>query len=150
LRREKPRETMRRELAAFGGALPAALRKYRHREYVRLGARELGGFGAFEEVARELAHLADVCFQAAIGDAERFVVFAMGKHGGEELNFSSDVDVLYVYDGDVGDHERFAKLADRTTRLLAEGTEHGFCFRVDLRLRPEGQRGPLVNSLTAL
>src|SRR5262249_2659156 len=149
LRREKPREIMRAELAAMGEPLPAALRKYRHREYVRLGARELA-YGPFEEVARELAHLADVCFQAAIGDAERFAVFAMGKHGGEELNSSPALDALYVYEGDVGDHERFAKLADRTARLLAEGTEHGFCFRVDLRLRPEGQRGPLVNSLTAL
>ena len=144
LRREKPRDVMRAQLGS------GPVREYRHREYVRLGARELGGWGGFEEVARELAHLADVCFEAAVGDAERFVVFAMGKHGGEELNFSSDVDVLYVYDGEVDEHEQFARLSDRVTRAVAEATDHGFCFRVDLRLRPEGQRGPIVNSVTAL
>src|SRR2546430_787219 len=115
LRREKPEQVMRAEI----GAGAAALRQYRHREYVRLGARELGGYGGFEEVARELSHLADVCFEAAVGAAERFVVFAMGKHGGEELNFSSDVDVLYVYDGEIEEHEQFARLADRVTRAIA-------------------------------
>jgi glutamate-ammonia-ligase adenylyltransferase len=162
LRREKPLLALRAEIAAEldrGRPLPEALRRVRNREYVRLGARELGGLGRFEEVGRELAHLADACFEAALGQpAAPFVVFAMGKHGGEELNFSSDVDVIYVYGADEGDsgvggvtpHEYFARLADRLTRTIAERTEHGACFRVDLRLRPEGQRGPLVNSLAAL
>ncbi|HJZ84617.1 MAG TPA: bifunctional [glutamate--ammonia ligase]-adenylyl-L-tyrosine phosphorylase/[glutamate--ammonia-ligase] adenylyltransferase [Polyangia bacterium] len=165
LHREKPIEILRAQLAAeiTATAAPAqapgrALRRLRDREYVRLGARELGGYGTFEEVGRELAHLADACFEVAIGQpAAPFCVFALGKQGGEELNFSSDVDVLYVYGSDAGEapgrltmHEYFAKLADRATRLIAEPTEHGACFRVDLRLRPEGARGPLVNSLAAL
>src|SRR5262245_15083056 len=160
LRREKPIGRLRAEWAATRGAAAnpaAALRQFRHREYVRLGARELGGFGSFEEVGAELAHLADLCFEAALGaDAGSFVVFAMGKHGGEELNFSSDVDVIYMYASDddneraLSPHEHFTKIADRATRLVAEPTDDGFCFRVDLRLRPEGTRGPLVNSLGAL
>src|SRR5579884_4082237 len=94
LRREKPVSVMRAEWRPG----------YRDQEYIRLGAREAAGWGTFEEVGRELAHLADVCFEAALGQpAAPFVVFAMGKHGGEELNFSSDVDVVYVYGDDAGD-----------------------------------------------
>jgi glutamate-ammonia-ligase adenylyltransferase len=156
LRREKPLDVMRAELAAAAPpaeSLGAALRDFRHGEYVRLGARELGGFGTFEEVGRELAHLADTCFGAALAATQPptpFCVLAMGKHGGRDLNFSSDVDVLYVYAGDADVHEACAKAADRVTRLVAEPTDRGACFRVDLRLRPEGTRGPLVNSLTML
>ena len=174
LRREKDAATMSAELAASldGAELLGGLRAYRNREYLRLGARELG-WGAAAEVARELAHLADVCLQAALGSvyAElvarhgeprtsdgrrcRFVVFGMGKLGGEELNFSSDIDLVYFYESDQGAagaltlHEFFVKLCERLTRALAEVTDDGFVFRVDLRLRPEGTRGALCNSLGA-
>jgi len=116
LGREKDSATMRAELARAldGVPLHVGLRAYRNREYVRLGARELG-WGAADEVARELAHLADVCLDAAVarvsaeliarwgeprtadGRRCRFVVFGMGKLGGEELNFSSDIDLVYLY-----------------------------------------------------
>jgi glutamate-ammonia-ligase adenylyltransferase len=172
LGREKEAATMRAELAAETGELAARLRRYRNREYLRLGARELG-WGPGVAVARELGHLADVCLDTALAEilAElgarhgeprtsdgrrcRFVVFGMGKLGGEELNFSSDIDLLYLYETDQGSagslslHEFFTRVCERLTRAIGDVTDDGFCFRVDLRLRPEGTRGPLTNSLGA-
>src|SRR6185369_6900455 len=156
----------------LGRDLESGLRHYRNREYLRLGAREIG-WGRPEEVARELAHLADVCLDRAVarlhaelvarhgppltaeGQRCRFVVFGMGKQGGEELNFSSDIDLLYLYETDQGAageltlHQFFARLCERLGRTIADVTDEGFVFRVDLRLRPEGTRGPLCNSLGA-
>jgi len=147
------------------------LRLVRRREVLRMGARELG-FGRTEEVARELAAFADACLEAAVrfADAQlrrrhgepvgedvpaRFVVIAMGKLGGEELNFSSDVDVCYFYSTDAGQagavtlHAYYAELSRMVTAALEEPTADGMVFRVDLRLRPEGRNGPLCNSLAA-
>ena len=179
LRREKDCATMRAELGrTLEGTTRAddvgrVLRAYRNREYLRLGARELG-WGTFVEVGRELAALAaaglDVAVAAARAELERrygpaveesgararFVVIGMGKLGGEELNFSSDIDLQYVYSTDAGRagdltlHEFFVKLAERTSRLIGDLTDDGFVFRVDLRLRPEGTSGPLANSLAGL
>lgn len=174
LRREKDAATMAAELAEVLASeeLARGLRRYRNREYLRLGARELG-WGVATEVARELAHLAEVCLQAAHdrllaelverygppltdeGRRCRFVVFGMGKLGGEELNFSSDIDLLYLYETDQGAagelslHQFFVRLCERLTKVVGESTDEGFVFRVDLRLRPEGSRGPLCNSLGA-
>lgn len=175
LHREKPLALMHDELArrlAAGEGLEVALRRYCRREMLRLGARELSG--DTEGTARELAHLASACLDVALGAlrdelerqlgpalredgrACRFVVFGMGKLGGEELNFSSDIDLIFVYETDAGSaggrtlHEWFSRLAERLVRALADHTTEGGCFRVDLRLRPEGTRGPLVNSLEAM
>jgi glutamate-ammonia-ligase adenylyltransferase len=182
LRREKPAPVMAGELADAllhcavddTDALRRILRRYRADEMVRLGVRELA-LGNPTEVGRELAHLADVCFDAAIAfhdlqlrarygppryvddagaqrDAE-LVVIGMGKLGGEELNFSSDVDVIYIYTSDAGSagdlslHEYFSKLCKLVTASLGEVTDEDVVFRVDLRLRPEGSRGPIANSL---
>jgi glutamate-ammonia-ligase adenylyltransferase len=90
-----------------------------------------------------------------------FVVIGMGKLGGRELNAGSDIDLLLFYETDDGVvdkddratevtvHEYFTRVAQRLTSTLDEPTEHGIVFRVDLRLRPEGSRGPLVNALAA-
>lgn len=101
-----------------------------------------------------------------------FVVMAMGKLGGEELNFSSDVDLIYFYATDVGRlvcrdvsgegtgqairtahgwslHQYYVELSRRITEALDDVTAEGFLFRVDLRLRPEGRGGPLCNSMAA-
>ena len=129
--------------------------------------------------AREISDLADVCIQVALTEAltwadarmgtpetsqgERcpFVVIGMGKLGGRELNPGSDVDLMLFYETDEGAvvnagrateltlHEYFAKVAQRMTATLDDVTEDGIVFRVDLRLRPEGSRGPLVNALPA-
>jgi glutamate-ammonia-ligase adenylyltransferase len=174
LRREKDAATMRAELEAQLAEQPlvAGLRRYRNAEYLRLGARELG-LGAPDEVGRELSALASVCLDAALGRLRaelvtrygppltddgrpcRFVVIGMGKLGGAELNFSSDIDLLYLYETDQGAagqltlHQFFARLSERLTRAISDVTDDGFCFRVDLRLRPEGSRGPVTNSLAA-
>lgn len=182
LHREKPAEVMRDQLGASLSDCPGddptelltRLRRYRNDEMVRLGARELD-LGNPADVGRELAHLADVSLDAAIdfhraaldarygpaiytdadGNERRceLVVIGMGKLGGQELNFSSDIDIIYIYssdDGAAGDlslHEYFAKLCQRVNAALADITERDFVFRVDMRLRPEGSRGPLANSL---
>jgi glutamate-ammonia-ligase adenylyltransferase len=180
LRREKPREVLVTEVearaapSASHAELQAALRSVRGDELVRLGFREIE-LGLDTEVGRELARLADACFDAAIGFSDRelrarygapryldddgvlrdarLVVIGMGKLGGEELNFSSDVDVIYLYSSDQGEvgglslHEYFAKLCTQITAALSEATEDDMVFRVDLRLRPEGAKGAIANSL---
>lgn len=180
LRREKPRAVLARELASAtarvttADELHAALRGVRADELVRLGARELE-LGLDFEVGRELARLADLCFDAAIAFHDRalrarygppryvddagverdatLAVIGMGKLGGEELNFASDVDVIYVYASDHGAagerslHEYFAKLCTLVTAALSQVTEDDTVFRVDLRLRPEGAKGAIANSL---
>jgi glutamate-ammonia-ligase adenylyltransferase len=183
LRREKPRDQLIAEVTAAtsavttGAELRAALRRVRADELVRLGVRELE-LGLDTEVGRELSRLADVCFEAAIAfhDSElrarfgepryidddgvervaRLAVIGMGKLGGEELNFSSDVDVIYVYSSDQGEagsislHEYFAKLCTLVTGAMSEVTEDDLVFRVDLRLRPEGAKGAIANSLAQM
>jgi glutamate-ammonia-ligase adenylyltransferase len=177
LRREKPYDRIAAELAGATAAdLKAVLRRVRGDELVRLGVRELE-LGLHTEVGRELAHLADASFDAAIrvcdgelrskhgaprytddDGVERDAVLAvigMGKLGGEELNFSSDVDVIYVYSSDNGAagslslHEYFAKLCKEITAALSEVTDDDLVFRVDLRLRPEGAKGAIANSLAS-
>lgn len=164
-----------RALAAAGIAGPLArddlqhrLRVYRRRAMVRIGGRDLLGRSTVDETVRELSALAAAVIDAALtvtrarlaaewgGDvAQRFVVLGMGKLGGGELNYSSDVDLVYVYDQD-GEHpggrtvrEFFVRIAEEVTRAIAEVTADGFCFRVDLRLRPGGAEGPLAASLAA-
>jgi glutamate-ammonia-ligase adenylyltransferase len=182
LRREKPREVLAAEVAArvagvtTQAELQAGLRRVRADELVRLGVRELE-LGLDTEVGRELARLADTCFDQAIAFCDRglqarygvprytddsgavrqarLAVIGMGKLGGEELNFTSDVDVIYVYSSDQGEasglslHEYFAKLCTQVTAALSEVTEDEVVFRVDLRLRPEGARGAIANSLAS-
>jgi glutamate-ammonia-ligase adenylyltransferase len=177
LARAKPRELVMSEVAAAtSGAVDLAdlerrLRRLRRREMLRLGARELASADTIE-VAGELSALADACLQCAtafcaaqsanawgepIGRDRpaRFAVLAMGKLGGQELNFSSDIDLIYVYSTDEGSagrfslHEYFARLAQMLTRAIDEITADGFVFRVDLRLRPEGRTGAICNSLAA-
>jgi glutamate-ammonia-ligase adenylyltransferase len=179
LTREKPRDVIVAEVARQIAARPLhqALRTVRADELVRLGVRELE-MGLDTEVGRELARLADACFDAAITvcDAElrarygppryldddgrerdaRLVVIGMGKLGGEELNFASDVDVIYVYSSDHGEagplslHEYFAKLCMHVTAAFSEITDEDMVFRVDLRLRPEGGKGAIASSRDAL
>jgi [glutamine synthetase] adenylyltransferase / [glutamine synthetase]-adenylyl-L-tyrosine phosphorylase len=183
LRREKPLDRVDAEVrAATADAksptdLRAALRRVRADELVRLGVRELE-LGLDIEVGRELSRLADACFDAAIRfhAAEltarygppryiaddgtprpaRLAVIGMGKLGGEELNFSSDVDVIFAYSSDQGQagsislHEYFAKLCTQVTSALSEVTEDDLVFRVDLRLRPEGSQGAIANSLAQM
>ena len=130
--------------------------------------------------ARELSDLAEVCIEVALseamiwaegrfgipvtasGEAIGLSVIGMGKLGGKELNAGSDVDLFVVYETDEGAiqkdgvaqeesvHEYMTRVTQRMVRTLEEVTDDGIVWRVDMRLRPEGSRGPLVNSLAAL
>ncbi len=152
------------------------LRRVRAREVVRIALRDLRR-ARVREVTAELSALATACLDAAVRFHDRrlrarhgppagledrepgagFCVLAMGKLGGGELNFSSDIDLIYVYDRDgqtAGErpltHFAYhAKLAELVTEAIAKPTEDGFVFRVDLNLRPDGQNGPIVNSVRA-
>jgi glutamate-ammonia-ligase adenylyltransferase len=161
------------------------LRIFRKQEMLRIGLRDLLGKADLQEVVAELSNLAEACLQKAYEWADAalqkrygrpfitrpdkttipsgFAIIAMGKLGGRELNFSSDVDLMYVYRSDgetegvkypdgmvknrITNHQYFIKLAEKLSAAIGEKTEDGFVFRVDLRLRPEGQRGPLAQSL---
>lgn len=146
----------------------AALRRYRNAQMLRIALRELRGADV-RSTSAELADLASAAMQAALDHhharlvaqygapepACAHVVMGMGKLGGQELNFSSDIDVIYLYEhdeggaGDLSMHQFHVKLFERATAALAAITEHGMVFRVDLDLRPEGRRGPLANSIAS-
>ncbi|HET9552460.1 MAG TPA: bifunctional [glutamate--ammonia ligase]-adenylyl-L-tyrosine phosphorylase/[glutamate--ammonia-ligase] adenylyltransferase, partial [Anaeromyxobacteraceae bacterium] len=152
------------------------LRRVRAREVVRISLRDLRR-ARVKEVTAELSSLACACIDAAIRFHDRrlrarhgapaglearepgagFCALAMGKLGARELNFSSDVDLIYVYgvDGQTAGEKPlthfayYARLAELVTEAIARPTEDGFVFRVDLNLRPDGRSGPIVNSLRA-
>ena len=137
-----------------------AIREAKYRGLLRIAARDLGG-RPFREGLGELSVLADACLAAALACAaaetgvDPPALLALGKLGGRELNFSSDVDVLFVYDAPAtleADFERNRAVA-RLVRSVRAGLEGrgalGFGYRVDLALRPEGETGPLANSVEA-
>ena len=131
-----------------------ALRRWKRRELVRIAARDLLGLAGLAVVAAELAALAEVCLARALEAAEPAVPFAiigMGKLGGRELNYASDVDVLFVHDLDghagTADATEAERVARAVMRVMTEPTPDGIVFRTDADLRPEGRAGPLVRSL---
>lgn len=173
------RETLVREIVAEVEALDdeaavmSAIRDYKRRETLRISYGDLIRGQRLETVTAQISYLADALVEAAQvfarrrlaekrglprspdGQPARFVVLAMGKLGGVELNYSSDIDLIFLYDSEgktdgqrvVTNGEFFDRLARDLVRLLTEPTHLGQAYRVDLRLRPEGERGPLVHSL---
>ncbi|MFY4728803.1 hypothetical protein [Nitrospira sp. BLG_2] len=167
-----------------------ALRRFRRREMLRIGVRDLLRLATVPETTGLLSDLAGLLIHAAyeIVDADlkrqygvpmhqnrqrrwvetKFAVIGMGKLGGHELNYSSDVDLLYIYESDNGEtraptdkhaakpagvgisnEEYFEILSRELTRALTEPTREGYVFRVDLRLRAEGSVGRLARSLAS-
>jgi len=148
--------------------LPVRLRRFRRRHMVRIAWRDLAGWAPLAETLADLTALAEVCLDAAVaeayrglcrrlgtprsaaGEVQRPVVLGMGKLGGGELNFSSDIDLIFAYPeegatrrrGGLSNEEFFGQLVREVTALLAATTEEGFVFRVDTRLRPYGASGP--------
>ena len=164
-----------------------SLRRFRNMEFLRIGLRDLMKEADTIETIEDLSNVADICLQIAyeychseleskygipyfedelIGLKRKceFVILAMGKHGGRELNFSSDIDLLYIYSSDKGmtsgiestdgkienqitNHEYFVQLSRMVTKMVSEITDEGYAFRIDLDLRPEGKSGDITNSL---
>ena len=157
--------------------LSRAVRRLRKQVMVKLILRDLNGLCELNEVMQAMTALAEVCVRQAqvclmramqqqygspIGEADKtpqeLLVIGMGKLGGGELNVSSDIDLIFVYpeDGEtdgaraLSNHEFFTKLGRRLINLINDLTADGYVFRVDMRLRPYGDSGPLVMSFAAL
>jgi [glutamine synthetase] adenylyltransferase / [glutamine synthetase]-adenylyl-L-tyrosine phosphorylase len=154
----------------------AALRRWRRAEFARIAWRDLALWAELDETLASLSRAAERALRvaeqfatqalvqrygeprSAAGEVQRLIIVAMGKLGGGELNFSSDVDLVPVYveagetDGarSISNQEFFTRLVQLLIRLLAEQTEQGFVFRIDLRLRPFGESGPVVSNAAAL
>jgi glutamate-ammonia-ligase adenylyltransferase len=132
--------------------LPAALRRFRRRSMLRVAAMDLSG-ALYEDVVREISAIADACIGAACREAapSGVAVIALGKLGGRELNYASDVDVVFVHDGAGPERQTDAERACAVlVRLLSEPAAEGIALRVDATLRPGGGRGPLSRSLDAM
>ena len=131
----------------------AGLRRFKRRELLRIGARDLIAGADLDSIGRELSHLADACVEATLRSLEPtlpFAVIGLGRLGGCELSYASDIDIVFVYDGSAAsDFDRAEKLATRLARAIGDTTTEGKTFRVDARLRPEGNQGPLARSLAA-
>jgi [glutamine synthetase] adenylyltransferase / [glutamine synthetase]-adenylyl-L-tyrosine phosphorylase len=151
------------------------LRRWRRREMVRIAWRDLAGWAELPETLSDLSAFADAAINLAVryargslvtrygeprsadGTVQPLVVLAMGKLGGGELNFSSDVDLVLLFpehgetDGahGIANEEFFTRLAQAVIRLLEAPTHEGAVLRVDLRLRPFGDSGPLVASFAS-
>ena len=143
------------ELAADVGAvgLMDGLRRFRRRGMVRVASRDLGG-AAVDEVVTEISALADACIaeatRAVWPGGEGFAVIALGKLGGGELNYASDVDLLFVHGGTGPDEQAAADgAAAAFIKVLSEPTGEGIALRVDAALRPGGRGGLLTRSLDA-
>jgi glutamate-ammonia-ligase adenylyltransferase len=149
LAREQTIGDYRRAWHGFGDQDDRALRRWKRRELLRIAVRDLLGSADLPTVGRELASLAQVCLEAACtltraASDGPFAVIGMGKLGGRELNYASDVDVLFVHDGD---GSRADQVARRLLTTMSTPTEDGIVFRTDANLRPEGRSGPLSRTL---
>lgn len=123
------------------------LRLEKRRRLAEIATRDLMGEIELEEVGSRLAHLADACLEAtlsACGDPEGFAVIGMGKLGARELNYYSDIDLMFVAEGDV---TAATKTAERLRSALGETSPEGRAYVIDLNLRPEGRNGALVRSV---
>jgi glutamate-ammonia-ligase adenylyltransferase len=181
LDRSNRREEFQQEFARTysrwpDGDMALSLARFRKREYVRIFLRDVLGVAKLAETTEEISALSDALIEEALlavntqlrqrhgvpqwVDAQgrlqdsRFAVVSLGKLGGNELNYSSDIDLLFLYDGGIepaaqpiSNREYFIQLAQKTTELLSRHTREGQVFRIDLRLRPQGHEGELAVAL---
>ncbi len=155
------------ESLAPGVPSPLDLAQFRRRQMLRIVIRDVLGLGTLPEITSELSGLADAILETAYGriHAElvtrfgptdsKFCVIALGKLGGVELNYSSDIDLMFLYSENgsttgpspATNKEFFKHAANQLTALLSTYTAEGMCYRVDLRLRPDGRLGEVCISL---
>jgi glutamate-ammonia-ligase adenylyltransferase len=173
---EKSRREMLAELRdgiAEHGDIEAklnALRRYKTEEFIRIGLHDLGGALELVQVLTQLSKLAEACLQAAVdltlAELEQkygpvphgqFVVIGGGKLGGRELDYNSDLDLIFVYNAGaeaqsasgLSAHEYYVRAGQKLLTYLGAPTEEGIAYKVDMQLRPSGKAGPLVSSLDA-
>ncbi len=164
-----------------------SLRNFKQREMVRIAARDLSRFASTMETTQELSDVADICIESVYQllwhqftlryghpwhrDSQGnwqptgFCVLGLGKLGGQELNYSSDIDLMLVYQEEgflfpvkprksdpgkgMSNHQFFIRFAKELLTEIARSTDEGMLYRVDVRLRPEGESGPLARSLAS-
>jgi glutamate-ammonia-ligase adenylyltransferase len=164
-----------------------ALRRFRNEQFLRVALNDLHGHAPQGLTTRQLSLIADACLQQAVQIAREellprfglpyckdsngedheaaFAIVGMGKHGGMELNYHSDLDIIFIYEGEgktlpaigtdperfkpQGNQQYFARLAQRIISVLTLMTQEGQLYEIDTRLRPSGNQGPLVTSLPA-
>jgi glutamate-ammonia-ligase adenylyltransferase len=162
------------DAAPDDGAVLRALRRFRQRQVLRIGTNDVIRDRPLEEITRDISRVADTALEVALvtalrnigrrfgtphttgGEPARCVFLGFGKLGGKELNYSSDIDLVFVYDDEgatvgrgithISNDDFFARVVSEVVRLLSTHTDRGQAYRVDLRLRPEGLRGPLARS----
>jgi glutamate-ammonia-ligase adenylyltransferase len=165
------------EAAYEDSAVLRAFRRFRQRQILRIGTNDITRDRPLEEVTRDISRVADTALEVALttalrhvgrrfgepftaaGEPARCVVLAFGKLGGKELNYSSDIDLMFIYDEEgesrgqrlrhIENSEFFGRAVGEIVRLLSAHTDDGQAYRVDLRLRPEGHRGPLARTLAS-
>ena len=185
LERSHSREDYRENFARFRSRsfetdIAVLLARFKRREYVRILLRDVLGISTLAETTAEISALSDILIEEALrhagqqmrnryGPPQRldaqgrllevpFSVLSLGKLGGNELNYSSDIDLMFLHgDGEppeareISNHESFVRLAQQTTEVLSRVTAEGAVFRIDLRLRPQGTEGePAVGVTHAL
>ncbi len=173
----KSANQMRKELNALlqdrTGDLEAemdGLRKFKHAEVLRIGIQDIYGDMDIQSVTQQLSQVAEVCLKAAYRIALKtqtgryalpptltppFIILGMGKLGGRELNYSSDLDLIFLFDDtangglpvSVDPNEFYGKLAQRFITVMTSQTVEGSLYEIDTRLRPSGTFGPIVTSL---
>lgn len=182
----KSKEDLLQDFARFATTNPdpwlaAQLARFKRRNYLRLVLKDVLGLSTLGEATLELSALADTLLTNALLYCDRelesrygqpqyrdaqgrivrsaFSIVSLGKLGGNELNYSSDIDLLFLYsrdgetaggserDSSITNKEYFVRLAHAITRTITQSTPHGEVFRVDLRLRPEGEQGDLAIAL---
>ena len=158
-------------------ALIHILRVYRRRQMIRIAFRDLSGWSNLSETVRDLSNLADACLKhsesmlykwlcekfgvpaAKDGSRQQLVILALGKLGAKELNFSSDVDLIFAYPrggytrgttSSIENSDFFTRLCRQLIKVISQPTADGFVFRIDLRLRPFGENGPLAMDFDAM
>ncbi|WP_457666821.1 bifunctional [glutamate--ammonia ligase]-adenylyl-L-tyrosine phosphorylase/[glutamate--ammonia-ligase] adenylyltransferase [Thiolapillus sp.] len=157
-------------------ALLQALRQFRRRQMLRIIWRDITRKAALEETLEDLSELADICIRQSLdrlmawavqqwgtprdkaGEAQAMVVLGMGKLGARELNLSSDIDLIFTFPSHgetdarrpLSNEQFFTRVGRQLINVLGRQTEDGFVFRVDMRLRPFGEAGPLALSFGAM
>jgi len=133
------------------------LRRYHQAEFMRIGLRDILGLADFEQNLSELSALADACLQYALEVVLRkhriqkppLAIIGLGKLGGQEISYGSDLDIIFVAPNETKNLPKLQALAAQVMDMLSSPTELGVAFLTDARLRPDGEKGLLVNTLSA-